>query len=151
MFAVDLLQRFRASRFGWLNPSGELIVCKSFGHVEALGKQDRYEQLYQESEDAMEEELASLEPDEHPALHRFDSSGDARRGVMLEAYNEGWVRLGLWADQYAKLEAISALPALTAQIERIKFITDVLGCELVVRDQYDKKLKPKDRQKLGVR
>ena len=153
MFSDDLLLRFRATRFGWINPKGELIVCQTYQHLEVLDKKARYDELYQQAEENMNETLeyeAEVDPNSWPALHRFDSSGDARRGVMLEAYHEGWVRLGAWGDEYKKIEAISTVPTITLHIERLKFITDVLGYELIARDQFDQKLGPKDRQRLGL-
>lgn len=108
---LDEVRRFRETHFGWLRPDGLLVACALFDHLGVLGQVPEmadavatYAATVDENEQAMAEALASLGPDDHPEMHRFDGmNDDARERLTRSAYVTGWVRLGLHLDRSAPL------------------------------------------------
>lgn len=98
----DALARFEATNMGWLTAEGDLLPCTLHNHLEALATvprfaeaYERYDQIRRSNAEDMQRDLESLEPDEHPAMHRFDGmDDDARDELMKVAYTAGWIRLG---------------------------------------------------------
>lgn len=46
----------------------------------------------------MDEDLDSLDPDEHPALHRFDPEGHTTSDHLREISRLGYMRIGVMSD-----------------------------------------------------
>lgn len=80
-----------------------------YDHVSALSTSPdlaeavrRYKEEIDSNEEAMNEALAMLGPDDHPEMHRFAGMNDDARGKLTRAaYEAGWIRLGLMYDQQA--------------------------------------------------
>lgn len=148
---VSAIDEFRSKRVGWISPAGDLIACPTFEHLKVLlGKVERFQELYDQAEDEMNRTLAEeaeSDPDGHPAYHRFDSYSEATRGILEEAYESGWIRVGLWnAPMGLRMEATSVFGTLKRNLDRLKFLGDVLGAAVVYRDEFDNKV----HQRLGI-
>lgn len=106
---TEQIKEFRETRFGWLQPDGTLRPCPMYDHISALGSSPdlagavrAYKEEVESNEEAMNEALAMLGPDDHPEMHRFSGMNDhARAKLTLAAYEAGWIRLGLMYDQQA--------------------------------------------------
>jgi hypothetical protein len=105
---VETLRAFQATRMGWLEPAGALHAVELHQHLRFfeghpdLGEAYRtYERTCDENHIFMDAELASLGPDDHPEMHRFDGlNDDARDALLGSAYVAGWIRLGMYIDDY---------------------------------------------------
>lgn len=106
---TEQIKEFRDTRFGWLQPDGTLRPCPMYDHVSVLGSSPdlfdavrAYKEEVESNEEAMNEALAMLGPDDHPEMHRFSGmNDDARAKLTRAAYEAGWIRLGLMYDQHA--------------------------------------------------
>lgn len=106
---TEQIKEFRETRFGWLRPDGTLVPCPMYDHISALGSSPdlaeavaRYTEEVNANEEAMNEALSMLGPDDHPEMHRFSGmNDDARAKLTRAAYEAGWIRLGLMYDQQA--------------------------------------------------
>ena len=106
---TEQIKEFRDTRFGWLQPDGTLRPCPMYDHVSVLGSSPdlfdavrAYKEEVESNEEAMNEALAMLGPDDHPEMHRFAGmNDDARAKLTRTAYEAGWIRLGLMYDRQA--------------------------------------------------
>lgn len=89
--------RWRHSRSGWIFPDGSLVPCPIMQHFTVVPETYREyrEHQLQLHDESMEEQLAELEPDEHPELHRFDPEGDADEDLTQKLYDDDYVRIGV--------------------------------------------------------
>lgn len=106
-FSEDNIRELGSTGMGWLSPEGDLIPCKFHHHIEVLI--DRLSGIDSEIETIREVEYA-LEhwnedtPDEHPEWHIFEMYYEPKREeatytIMRKAYDEGWIRLGIWSGE----------------------------------------------------
>lgn len=106
---TEQIKAFRETRFGWLQPDGTLRPCPMYDHISVLGSSPdlfdavrAYKEEVDANEEAMNEALAVLAPEDHPEMHRFGGmNDDARAKLTRAAYEAGWIRLGLMYDQQA--------------------------------------------------
>jgi hypothetical protein len=89
-----------SDKAGWIFPNGSIVPCRPLHHREVLPReyQIRYDELLEYHNSNMEDELASLEPDEHPAMHRFDPEGCTENDLLSELATAGYVRFGIHAN-----------------------------------------------------
>lgn len=87
---------------GWITGDGDIINSKFLEHLDvlvgtALDKEyHNYLDRCEANEEEMNNDLENLDPDEHPAMHRFAfMNDDARDDLYHAAYSAGWVRFGV--------------------------------------------------------
>lgn len=109
------------TKYGWLSPDKQIYPVRFHEHFAFLAtRPELYDQFTQftqtvEANDReMQDDLDSLEPDEHPAMHRFDGMNDEAREILINhIYSIGWIRLGFLMDSQYQYSNIS---------ERVNFI-----------------------------
>lgn len=87
----------------WIDPDNNVHLVDFFDHMKffknypVMGEfYDAYQSQLDYNQQMIDDDLASLDPNEHPAMHRFYGINDEARDILyLEAYNRGWVRLGV--------------------------------------------------------
>jgi len=144
---MDILEKeikeFNEKGGGWLSPKGQLISCEIYEHCDTvsefldgvgdlLSEIDRVDYEY----DHWNEDT----PDEHPAWHIFEiyhepARDEARRGITLKAYEQGWLRLGMWVDG---IEA-EGYEFNHSNMKKLKDLAEMIGKELTVRNLKEEK------------
>lgn len=92
--------------FGWINPSKEVFTCKLYEHFSLLENVPefsaavaKYNGICESNETAMNEDLNSLGPDEHPCMHLYAFMNDDAKAELIQIiYGAGWIRLGMQLD-----------------------------------------------------
>lgn len=95
---ISICPTYGKAKVGWIFPDGSVVQTEFHGHRDALPVEyrERYDELLEQYNRDMDEDLESLEPGEHPALHRFDPEGDSNRQLLRELAEKGYMRFGLW-------------------------------------------------------
>ncbi len=97
---ISICPTLGKAKVGWIFPDGSVVEVDHFYHHTALPEkyQARYIELVDRYNEQMEDDLAALEPDEHPAMHRFDPQGDSNQQLLRELADDGFLRFGLWCN-----------------------------------------------------
>lgn len=156
---ADDIEELWRHRFGWLSPDGAIHPCHLFQHLtyfenvpEFAEAFARYSATITENQEAMNEALAALGPDEHAEMHSFELMEEEAKYLLTDTvYSSGWVRLGMAVNRryshdpalrprirevlsdpsYFILEAEGSLTGLEKLKPRLYRISKYLGCELV--------------------
>jgi hypothetical protein len=85
------------SKVGWIFPDGSVVPCEIMGHRDVLPQKYRewYDSYLAKYQQEMDDDLATLDDDEHPAMHRFDPHGDAENDLFQAMADEGYIRFGM--------------------------------------------------------
>jgi hypothetical protein len=122
------------AKVGWIFPDGAVVQVPFYGHHDALPQQyrDRYLELVEQYNREMDDDLASLEPDEHPAMHRFDPEGDSNLRLLEELAHDGYLRFGLWTrDGDVVLDLDGSPQSVTKHHDLIAYMVAALAVETV--------------------
>lgn len=95
---------------GWIDPEGIVHILDYYEHLKFFENHPTMGDLYQQfqnqlehNQEEIEQAMFDLEPDEHPAMHRFACIDDeARNTLYWEAYSRGWIRIGVLTHNYKK-------------------------------------------------
>lgn len=133
------------AKAGWIFPDGSVVLCDFFEHRKVLPAiyQERYQEYLELHERYMDEELATLEPNEHPAMHRFDPSGGAENDLMNGLAKDGYVRFGVFKNtQDIIFDVRTSTEALKLHHYTIAYICSAIAASRVYfEDQRNHKRK----------
>jgi len=104
-YNVDIIEQFRRTNVGFIDPIGQLHPVEFYQHFETLSKFDEFkddiEAFENELEEASDAHIKSIPEGEHPEWHIYEIWEDNRtdefkREIMYKAYGLGWVRVGTY-------------------------------------------------------
>jgi hypothetical protein len=100
------------TKVGWIFPDGNVVPCEIMRHRDVLPLKYRewYDDYLAKYQQEMDDDLASLDDDEHPAMHRFDPHGDAEHDLFLAMADEGFIRFGMVKMPRQTLLDLNGLP-----------------------------------------
>ena len=94
-FVSGLTDHMRA---GWIFPDRSLVPCAITAHRDVLPEQyrERYAELMADYEEAWNESLNDLEPNEHVPWHLYDPEWSSNSTLLRELSELGYMRIGAY-------------------------------------------------------
>lgn len=122
-------------RAGWIFPDRSIVPCAITAHRDVLPEQyrARYTELMEQYEEAWNEDLEAMDPDEHVPWHDYDPEWSSNSTLLRELSELGYMRIGAYQDHNGRIgvEFGGSKRHLKAYHDLLAYIVAAVGAEEV--------------------